>query len=321
MNRAAQGFRILAGLSAAVFVFIQLPGCSKGTPVEADLVARVGKREIRLPEFEAAMKLRAVGNDSAQKSALLEELLDHAALVEAAKAAGLDKTPEMQRAWENLLVMKLRETRLEPRLTNAEPSAGEIESYYASHRAQYAEPAMRRGAVLFAEITAKMPAESKARLRQRLVEAREKAGSVEKNEVLRGFGALAVEYSDDQSTRYRGGDIGWIQAGKGDSRFDPRVLEALFALSRPGEIGEVLETPRGFYLLKLTEIRSERVKTLDSARPAIRHQLLLEGQKRINADWKQAARAAVPTEIFPQVLERIRVSEPVVPSGHPPSFN
>jgi peptidyl-prolyl cis-trans isomerase C len=321
MSRAVQSARLLAGVSAGVLVLALQPGCSKPAPREDDLVARVGTREIRRPEFEAAMKSRAVGNDSGQKTALLEELLDHAALVEAAKAAGLDKSPEMRRAWENLLVMKLREVQLEPRLTNAEPKADQVESYYASHRAQYVEPAMRRGAILFAEATPKMPAEARARLKRRLVEAREKAASITTTGTLRGFGPLAAEYSDDQASRYRGGDIGWIQAGKADARFDPPVIETLFALGRPDEVSEVIETARGFYLLKLTEIREERVKTLDSVRAAIRHQLLLESQKQLSTGWKQAARAAVPTEIFPDALERIRGSDPAPSAAEPPAIH
>ena len=296
-------------------------GCSRKPKADPDLVAKIGSREIRVAEFQAWMKRRAVANDPAQKAALLEEMLDHAALVEKAKAAGYDRDPELRRAWENMLISKLRESQLEPRLTNAFPTPDQLQAYYQSNLASFSEPAMRRGAILFAEVPAKTSDERKAQLQQRLAEARTKALAQATNDpAARGFGALAVEYSEDQTTRYRGGDTGWIQAGRGDARFDKLVLDTLFSLPQPGALSDVLETPRGYYLVKLTESRAERVKPKESVQAAAQHQLLMQNQKRLETDWKQSARAGFQSQVFPDVLARIQPpSRPEPASSNPPA--
>ena len=40
---------------------------------------------------------------------------------------------------------------------------------------------------------------------------------------LKGFGALAVNFSEDQETRYQGGDLGWIERGRFPQRFEKAV--------------------------------------------------------------------------------------------------
>jgi len=312
-------FQFLQLLSSATAAVLLLAGCSKPYRPDPDLVATVGSREIRAAEFEAAMRTRAVGDDPAQKATLLEELMDHAALVEAAKAAGLDTDPELRRSWENLLVSKLRETRLEPRQTNAQPTAEQVGTHYQSNSVRFTEPALRRGAVLFVEVPGKATPERRALQRKRLEEARAKAlAQPPADPSVRGFGALAVEYSEDQSTRYRGGDTGWIQAGHADARFDPQVAATLFALPQPGALSEILDTPRGFYLVKLLEGREARTKPLEAVEPMIRHQLLIANQGRLEAEWKREARTAVKTEIFPDALARVRGPVKSEPPAEPP---
>ena len=296
-------------------------GCSRQPKPDPDLVAKIGNREIRVAEFQDWMRRRAVGNDPAQKAALLQEMLDHFAMVQKAQALGLDQDPELRRSWENMLISKLRASQLEPQLTNAVPTPAQIQAYYQSNLANLTEPAMRRGAILFAEVPAKTSDERKAQLKQRLTEARMKAlAQVTNDPAARGFGALAVEYSEDQTTRYRGGDIGWIQAGRGDARFDKLALDTLFALPQSGDLSDVLETPRGYYLVKLTESRAERVKPKEAVQAAAQHQLLLQNQKRLETDWKQSARVACKSEVFPDVLAHIQSPQEPAPSAKPPSF-
>ena len=289
---------------------------------DPDLLARVGEREIRAAEFQESMRRRAVSDDPAQKLALLEELIDTAALVEKAKAEGLDRDPEVRRIWENLLVSKLRERQIETEIGRAVATPEEVQAEYETNRASFTEPAMRRGAVLFLETPAKTSPSEVTRQGERIREARSKAlQQLASEPAARGFGSLAVEYSDDQTTRYRGGDLGWIPAGRSDARVDPVVMEALFALPGTNTVSEPIQTSRGFWLVKLLEIRPERIKPLASVRAALEQQVRIRNSRRIEADWKRAARSQVRVEVFTNVLDQIRRAQPAEPTSEEPPRN
>jgi peptidyl-prolyl cis-trans isomerase C len=281
-------------------------GCSRQPKPDPDLVARIGTREIRVAEFQDWMRRRGVNTNAVQKDALLQEMFDHFAAVQEAQHLGLDKDPELRRSWENLLVSKLRERQLEVQSTNAAPTAEQLQTYYRDHLAGYTEPALRRGAVLFAEFPQKTSDERKTQARQRLNEARNKAmASATREPTAPGFGALAVEYSEDPLTRYKGGDIGWVAEGKPDNRFDPAVVRVLFALDQTNQVSEVLDTPRGAYVVKWTDHRPARAKPFEAVEPAIRHKLAIENRQRLETAWKQKLRTHRPTEIFKDVLGRM----------------
>lgn len=285
-----------------------LVGCKKSVPEPpADLVAKIGQREIRAAEVQEWMKRRYVGNEATQKQALLQEMFDSIAQLEKARELGLDRDPELRRSWENMLVAKLREQQLEPRLTNAIPSGAQIKEFYEANLADYSEPEIRQGAILYADTPARMDPERKAQSRKRLEEGRAKALQPAPDAApQRGFGKLAVDYSEDQITRYRGGDIGWLSAGRPDSRFDRAVGDALFALAKPGDISEIIETARGFYVVKFLDLRPKTSKPLAAVQEAIRHKLMIRSNEVVTADWKKQVRMSFPVVIYTNALDRVQ---------------
>jgi peptidyl-prolyl cis-trans isomerase SurA len=63
------------------------------------------------------------------------------------------------------------------------------------------------------------------------------------------FETLARRFSDDPTTKDRGGDLGWFRRGMMVPSFD----RAAFAL-RPGEISSVVESPFGFHIIKVDRV-------------------------------------------------------------------
>jgi len=61
------------------------------------------------------------------------------------------------------------------------------------------------------------------------------------------FATLAKQFSEDETTKAKGGELGWLPRG-----IRPALDEVAFALDI-GEISEPLATTEGFYLLKVTD--------------------------------------------------------------------
>ncbi|MDP9468368.1 MAG: peptidylprolyl isomerase [Chloroflexota bacterium] len=79
------------------------------------------------------------------------------------------------------------------------------------------------------------------------------------------FATLAREQSDDRSTAREGGDLGWVIRYE----FETLRSDAIFALTTPDQISEVLDTGDGFYIFKLIDtspLRWVPPKLLDQVR-------------------------------------------------------
>jgi parvulin-like peptidyl-prolyl isomerase len=68
------------------------------------------------------------------------------------------------------------------------------------------------------------------------------------------FEDLAKKYSDDLSTRDRGGDIGFLERGD----MLPQVERRVFILN-PGEVSNPIKTELGYFIVKLEEMRLGKV--------------------------------------------------------------
>ncbi len=68
------------------------------------------------------------------------------------------------------------------------------------------------------------------------------------------FARIAREQSEDPSTAKVGGDLGWVIRYE----YETERSDAIFALTTPGQISDVLDTATGFYIFKLDDTSSLR---------------------------------------------------------------
>jgi parvulin-like peptidyl-prolyl isomerase len=64
------------------------------------------------------------------------------------------------------------------------------------------------------------------------------------------FGLLALTNSAHQASRYRGGELGWLDRQAASQTFEPAVVEAMFALPQPGVVSAVVTGRDGLYLFR-----------------------------------------------------------------------
>ena len=86
------------------------------------------------------------------------------------------------------------------------------------------------------------------------------------------FAALAKKYSDDAGSAADGGNLGWITRGTTDKTFE----DALFSISKVGDIAGPVKLQGGYDIIKLDGIRAPTTKPFAE----VRGQLLAEYQKK-----------------------------------------
>jgi peptidyl-prolyl cis-trans isomerase D len=84
------------------------------------------------------------------------------------------------------------------------------------------------------------------------------------------FDELAKKYSEDQGTKEKGGDLGWIVQGQTVPEFE----KAAFSL-QPGTISDLVKTQYGFHIIKVLEKETAHTKPFDEVKESIRAPLML----------------------------------------------
>src|SRR5439155_7019483 len=90
----------------------------------------------------------------------------------------------------------------------------------------------------------------------------------------KNFAELAKRESDDPSAA-KGGDAGWVTQGQ----MEPTVEKTIFSLAK-GEISNPVETPAGFQIFKVEDMKNEKTPTLKEYTPEIIKALKNEKTKR-----------------------------------------
>jgi hypothetical protein len=282
------GFIILAVLLAA--------GCEqrRGTAQNSDAVATVDGRPILRKDFERAL----AQSGKTDPQTVLEELVQRQKLLAQARRTGLAQEPDVQRAIENILIARLKDRELEPRLKSARVANESLAQPFESEK----PAAQVRLAMLRLQVHTKGSAAKFAETEARLNVARAKAPGIP---IADGFGTLGVENSDDDATRLRGGDIGWFEESTEKYNIDAEVLKAGFALKTPGEVSPVIHGMDGLYIVRLLGRRQTQPNTATAQRNVARHRQQLETRKRIEQDFLEEIRRLIPSTINRNALKEV----------------
>lgn len=140
----------------------------------------------------------------------------------------------------------------------------DIKKYYEDRQTSFVEPARYHVRHILISLPLTIDTAEEA-----VVAARAKADDVLAQ--LRGgkkFATLAKKYSDDDASKEKGGDIGWVQRGE----LVPSI-DAILPDLKPGVVSEPIRTAYGFHLVELVESSAERARSFDEVRGEILAQL------------------------------------------------
>ncbi|WP_449101319.1 peptidylprolyl isomerase [Pseudomonas veronii] len=242
----------------------------------APAVARLGNQQIDVPELKSVLaslpaesREQLRGNRGALESWLRSRLAQKAVL-EQADAQGWRQRPEVEqqtRAATEQIVF--RDYMLSVSQVPADyPSAAELQQAYDAGKAQWITPPMYRVSQIFLALNDPQSVDAVRRQAQELSRKAQAAPG--------DFAALATQYSQDPDTAQRGGDSGLQPL----QQLVPAVREAVSRL-KVGAVSEVLQSPAGFHVLKLTAQQPARTATLDELRERLTQALRAQRQEQI----------------------------------------
>jgi peptidyl-prolyl cis-trans isomerase C len=235
----------LLGVSAGAGAWAQAAG----------VLARVGDRPITVPDFALYLRLLRDRGDytttlrtltSEGRAQILDALVDQRVLASEARARRVDRRPDLQFQIEQAAAQILAEA-MEARMREeAAPTEAAARAFYAAHPDRF----RRVGRVRAHQIVVKTLDESRAVLSAL-------AGGA-------SFEALAAERSLDQTTRGKGGDLGWLPRGM----LLPSFEAAVFALG-PGAVSAPIQTGLGFHVVRVDERDAGAVPPFEEIQAAV----------------------------------------------------
>lgn len=208
---------------------------------DSTVVASVGNKKITRAEFNKRYKevTSQVLVNPPSKQVFLEELVRYEMGVQEARKRGYEKDPIVLDRINQEMYKALLEKEIGKKVEESVVSDAEMKEWYSKN------PQIRFSNILI-ELKPGATPEQK-------VEAQKRAGEIleEIKKSKRPFEELVRLYSDDITTKTLGGDLGW------QSRISliAGYYESVNKLS-VGEISNLLETPFGYHIVKLTGRRS-----------------------------------------------------------------
>ena len=257
-----------------------MAGCSGSG---GSLVAKVGKDKITIERFTQFVRDNNIGFRSADeefsvKRQLLDSLINHQLLVQAAYERGLDKHPDVIKIVESNRMRFLLDALYDKHV------AGQVTVSEADMREFYKD------------------LEYQIRVSQIVVTSPDTANAlVERLKKGENFEQLAYEYSIDPSAKRNRGDLGYITRGTGSAEFDRIVFRM-----EVNEISPPIKTEVGYHIVKvldkkLNDLREE----FPRMRRAIEQQLTAERRAEVTNRYFDSIKVKYPVTVDKSVADYV----------------
>ncbi|MCX8033183.1 MAG: peptidylprolyl isomerase [Thermoleophilia bacterium] len=198
----------------------------------------------------------------------------------------------------------------------------EVRAYYDAHKADYVEQESRKVRHILISPYRMLTDGTRARAASQVEweAARTEAEKV-RREIQNGldFVTAAERYSDDETTKDSGGDLGAVVRGS----LVPEFEQAVFSLKK-GEISEPVRTQYGYHLIQVTDIVPQSELPFEQVREGIRSTLLAKKQEETWQTWLSVAEKRVgvkyrsgyePPNTVAAGVSAVGVKEQAAPEG------
>ena len=270
----------------------------RGGPV----VARYGGKTVTQKELEYQISQLPEESQAQAKTLMglksfINNYVDRKLFLEEIEARPTD--PEIERQArlyrENLLIQSYLDRELKKRIITEQAA----KKHYEKNKDKYMTPMMVRAANILIKVAPDASPEDRQA-------ARERAEAVLKR-VRKGedFAALAREFSEDEVTAKRGGDMSYLPPG----RLPPELDTVVFSMEKEGEVSDVVESRMGYHVLKCLGRKKPQQVSYNQVREQILESLGPSNRRAAYQDLAQELREARSVRIENSVLLRMIAGE------------
>ncbi len=252
---------------------------------EADLFAKISTLP---PQFRA----RYETPDGKKK--LLDQTIKFSLLSQEARAQGIDKKDEVAKKIkeisDNIIIQELTKQEVSDRVSASDE---DIKTYYDENNQEFIKPEKIKANLILFEVkegdSTDVKKEKEAKARETLKKIKDGAD----------FEELAKQVSDDKRTKKRGGSTGFFSEGRRKNTYGEKFEEVAFSLKQ-GELSDVFESKKGFYIVKVTEKKAEEQQSLEQAKSRIERKLKQAKQKEVYDSYVEELKKKYPVKMVEQ---------------------
>ncbi len=273
---------VLDVLNKGLLVAVSL-ACSVFALAEDEVVLKANGFVVTTQDFDRYLTEQGITGAKREKTLAKEgavKAVFENIYVVRAIASQAEKNPAIDKAaieWsvanyrERLLMKQQIALEVEAEMAETDWDGLALEQYKAK-KTDYKTDEQVSAAHILISLTDRTPEE--ARIRADEVAAKLQAGE--------DFETLVREYSDDEGTIARSGNLGFFSRGRMVKPFE----EAAFAMTEPGEVSGPVETEFGYHIIQFNERRPSRQLSFEEAKAPIISQL----KKSI---WQQISQSKI----------------------------
>jgi len=285
------------------------------TPEEAaKVVAKVGDVEITVGEVTNQINrmspfIRQRFNSPEKRKEFVEKLVRMELLAAEAESQGLQDDPDVERAVNQAMIRLYTKKELEKKVLPSEVADAEVKKYYDEHSHEFNKPDQVRVSI----IVLKTKEEAEEMLRR----------IKEKEDDPRFFREMARKNSIDNKSKTRGGDLRYypkFEELTGDEPpIDKAILDAAWLIKEEGKVyPKVVETDKGFVIVKVTNKKKAVIRKLENIRRIIENRLLREKRREAMDAYLKKLREEADIKVYDKNLDLVQIEVPRHPHSHGP---
>ena len=222
-------------------------------------------------------KLTEQGREVQVATVDVNAFMAQAKIDDAAIKAEYEKSPDSFRAPEQVKIEYLQLDQA-AFLSTVTVSPDDTKGEYAKRVKEFSAPEERRASHILLSVEKDDKGQPKAASKD-AAKAEAEALMKQVGSTADSFATIAKAKSKDPGSAAQGGDLGFFGRGQMVKSFE----EAVFSM-KPGELRGPIESDFGFHIIRLTEVKPERVKPLDEVKAQIEGELKQQKASKLFAE-------------------------------------